>query len=74
MLEQVSLSTDYQPHSAHTWLVIAIVNSGAKYAEKIIPKTITDRTYKTKREIEIVEMFIKKLCNSKALNCSLFNR
>ena len=74
MLEQVSLSTDYQPHSAHTWLVIAIVNSGAKYAEKIIPSSITDRTYKTKRKIEGVEIFIKKLCNSKALNCSLFNR
>ena len=39
--------------------MIAIVNSGAKYAEKIIPSSITDKTYKTKREIEGVKMFMK---------------
>lgn len=61
MLVQITLSTDYQPHSAHTWLVIAIVSSGAKYAEKIIPKMTNDRVYETKREIEI---FIKKLSSS----------
>ena len=71
MMGQVSLSTDYQPHSAHTWLVIATVNSGAKYAEKIIPNITTDSAYIRKREIEI---FIKKLCSSKAMDCPLFHR
>ena len=60
MIGQVALSTDYQPHSAHTWLVIATVNSGAKYAEKIIPNSTTDSTYKTKREIEICIKKIKQ--------------
>jgi hypothetical protein len=53
MLGQVTLSTDYQPHIAHTWLVIATVNSGAKYAQKIIPNITSDSAYETKREIEI---------------------
>jgi hypothetical protein len=70
MLGQASLSTDYQPHSAHNWLVIATVNSGAKYAEKIIPNINAVRVYETKREIE---MFIKKLSISKAMNCALFH-
>ena len=65
-----SLSTDYQPHSAHTWFVIATINSGAKYAEKIIPSIATDRAYTRKREIE---KRIKKLCSSKAMNCLLFH-
>ena len=58
MIRQLSLFTDYQPHSAHTWLVIATVNSGAKYAEKIIPNTSVASAYETKRKIE---MFIKKI-------------
>ena len=61
MLVQITLSTDYQPHSAHTWLVIAIVSSGAKYAEKIIPSNTAMRAYKTKRAVKI---FIKKLSSS----------
>ena len=69
MLVQVALSTDYQPHSAHTWLVIATVNSGAKYAQKIIPNIAANRVYETKREMEI---FIKKLSGSDAMNRSLF--
>jgi len=69
MIRRLSLSTDYQPHSAHTWLVIATVNSGAKYAQKIIPNTSIAREYETKREIE---MFIKKLSSSEAMNRPLF--
>ena len=45
--------------------MIATVNSGAKYAEKIIPKSITDRIYKTKREIERVEIFIKNYATAR---------
>jgi hypothetical protein len=70
MIGQVSLSTDYQPHSAQTWFVIATVNSGAKYAEKISPNITAESAYTTKREIE---MFIKKLSSCKAMNCPLFH-
>ena len=66
-------SVIYQPHIAQTWLLMAIIVSGAKYAVKIIPSTSAANKYINAFNSELFCIASNILDSHSAMNCLLFN-